>query len=226
MNNNPKIKFHYGVEQRSPEWYKLKVGIFSASENHKLTYVSKITEGALTYIDTKLTEILTGELEDVDSKAMEWGRTYEPIAKIFYSEATGEIIEEVGFVTNSDFKNCGVSPDGVDVEEKKGYEIKCPFTKVNHKKLINCKNAKDLKKVKKEYYWQIIMCLLITDFDSWQFISFNPFFNAVKDLDLRMWTFEIKRKDVEQDIEFLGKRLNEASELLKIKLSELEKYKN
>jgi len=218
------IKFIKDIEQRSEAWYKLKVGVFSASEAHKLIWASKITEGAMTYIETKVSELYVGDLQQVDSKAMEWGRLYEPVAKEFYQKAKGVKISEVAFIINDKYENCGVSPDGVNEFIKKGFEIKCPANPVNHLKLIKCNCASDLKKTKKEYYWQIVKSLLVSEFDTWDFISFHPDFLKVN--DLRMWTFEITKEEVAKDIELLKKHLAEANIYRADLLKELESKSN
>lgn len=211
------IKFHFEVQQQTPEWFDLKLAKMSASEIHKIIWDLKITKGAETYIQTKITELFTGEIRGFESHYCDWGNLYEPVAAEFYEKAEGVELQKVAFVTNSKYDNCGVSPDRVNAGLKKGYEIKCPESPVNHWKLIKCKNAKDLKKTKKEYYWQILMCLLVTEFESWQFISYYPNFEY-KNTDLRMWSFEISKKEVLADLDLLKNRLSAANDYFKKEL--------
>lgn len=212
MKNN-EIKFHFELEQQTPEWFELKLAKMSASEIHKIIWAKTITQGAETYIQTKISELFTSEIRGFESHYCDWGNLYEPVASDFYEKAEKEKLSKVAFITNTKFKNCGVSPDRINLDIKKGYEIKCPEAPVNHWKYIKCKNSQDLKKVKKEYYWQILMCLLITEFDSWQFISYYPNFEF-QEKDLRMWSFEINRNEfsVSKDLELLSDRLKEADE--------------
>jgi hypothetical protein len=103
-----------------------------------------------------------------------------------------------------------VSPDGFFHMENKGYyglEIKCPLLQGLHLKYRGIKNAMDLKSIKPEYYWQIQLSLLVSDFNAWYFCSFHPNFPVNKLLHVA------KIERVENDINLLKTRILEAIKL-------------
>jgi putative phage-type endonuclease len=215
MENN--LIIHDEIEQRTDEWFALRLGKFSASNIHKICGERGIGQTGESYIDDIIAEILTGEHREINVYAMEWGRQYEPIAREFYELATGLKINEVGCITTPEYENCICSPDGINFAEKIGFEIKCPENPANHVKHLTMKTQADLKKEKKEYYWQIMFSMLISGFSQWKFISYHPNFTAKK--DLRMIVIDIIRD--ERDIKFLQNRIEMATEMLNNNLNAL-----
>jgi len=167
------------TEQRTEEWYQARLGKFTCSEVYNLLTEPKLkadkeagnlSKSALSYIYTKIAEQLTGKRQEVSSKAMEWGTEYEPYARSMY-EQVFEPVTEVGFIYDG---RLGGSPDGL-VGEKGGIEIKCPYTYDVH--LENLLLTKDtFKQARKEYYWQIMGCMFLTEREWWDFVSFHPDF--------------------------------------------------
>jgi YqaJ-like viral recombinase domain len=126
------------MEQRTPQWWHDKEGMFSASEFHKLmsggrremtpnelaaeiankgkrkTIDTLFGDTALTYIKDKISEIITNgtclDYTRFETKATDWGNAWEDEAKQAYSAKIGNLIESIGFVKIDD--RCGASPDG------------------------------------------------------------------------------------------------------------------
>ncbi len=126
------MKIH-SVVQGSPEWYKLRLGIPTASEFHRLVTPKGNPSGKNVqekYMLELLGERVTGlPASDFTSKAMQRGKTLEQTAVEFYELQRGVDTTPVGFVSN-DEGTIGASPDrfvGTDGQ----MEIKIP-TAANH----------------------------------------------------------------------------------------------
>ena len=195
------------MEQRSEEWFEIRRGKFTASNIHKLMGVKGLGKTGLTYIDEIVADMLSDESEDerFENKAMRWGIDWEPVAAAWYAKAFNKELEERGFILYS--KDAGASPDRLIVDEKKGIEIKCPFNRANHLKHLKLNDASELKAECPEYYWQIMFNILCCDYESWDFVSFDPRYRE----DLKLFALEIKRND--EDCKLLEQRLVEAIEI-------------
>ena len=195
------------MEQRSEEWDEIRRCKFTASNIHKLMGVKGLGKTGLTYIDEVVADMLSDESEDerFENKAMRWGIDWEPVAAAWYSKAFNKELEERGFVLYS--KDAGGSPDRLIVGEKKGIEIKCPFNRANHLKHLKLSKAAELKAECPEYYWQIMFNILCLDYESWDFVSFDPRYRE----DLKLFALEIKRNY--DDCKLLEQRLSEAIEI-------------
>ena len=195
------------MEQRSEEWYEIRRGKLTASNIHKLMGVKGLGKTGLTYIDEVVADMLSDESEDerFENKAMRWGADWEPVAAAWYAKAFSKELEERGFVLYS--KDAGASPDRLIVDEKKGIEIKCPFNRANHLKHLKLNDASELKAECPEYYWQIMFNILCCDYESWDFVSFDPRYME----DLKLFALEVNRND--EDCKLLEQRLGEAIDI-------------
>jgi len=157
------------VEQGSYQWFQMRLGVISASNASKLL----AKRGSATrdsYLAQLVGEIATGMPQDeINAKAMSWGKENEPKARQAYEFLSMESVSEIPFVYSTEFgMRCGCSPDGVITSKPVGLEIKCPFTtKVHIETLID-------SVIKKEYQAQMDFSLLVTGLESWEFCSFDP----------------------------------------------------
>ena len=112
--------------QGTPEWLQSRLGCPSGSKFDSLiTATGKPSASAETYINQLIAELLTGETTYVPTT--EWmarGTELEPMARDYYTLATGNEVEEVGFCKH-DRLEAGVSPDGI-IGSDGLIEIKCP----------------------------------------------------------------------------------------------------
>jgi predicted phage-related endonuclease len=117
------MKFQYfDGEQRSPEWYALRLGKVTASQLWAWLAVSKAKDGAGKPLKARLDyekELLferrfNTSFENFVSEAMQDGIDYEDYARHQYQEVTGNSVEECGAWYNDYF--CA-SPDGVVGED-------------------------------------------------------------------------------------------------------------
>jgi len=124
--------FH-SMEQRSPEWYKIREGKVTAS--NVISILGKITNAKTTtaiqnMAIEKAIEQVHGMIEnDFVSFDMQRGIDNEPSAfQLFKDKMELEFleVEQVGFVTYGE--NMGCSPDGI-VSNGDNLEIKCPNAK-------------------------------------------------------------------------------------------------
>jgi hypothetical protein len=188
-------------EQRSVEWYAERLGKFTSSECVKLlksgtrkmtanelvlrpsgekrtTIDVPLGDGAMTYIYTKVAEIITGEIDDdARGDAIDWGIAHEPDAIDMYQFVKKLKVIRNGFEKYNDF--FGGSPDGKIGEENNNLEngiieVKCPKTKSNHIKYFMIQTEEQFRLEYEDHYAQIQGNLLATGRGWCDFISFDP----------------------------------------------------
>ncbi len=171
----------FDFDQRSPEWYSIRRGCFTASDfGPFLTGTDKKSETARqNFIDTKLGEIFDGdgkvmrpdgsylEPRDFQNYDMERGILMEPDALATFTRHTKIETEKVGFVLH-DNKLLGCSPDAMLIGQgNAGLEMKCPTGKIQVKRLRE-------KITPNEYLYQMHGSMVITGSDLWHFWSYHP----------------------------------------------------
>lgn len=157
------------MQQRSPEWYGVRVGKITASRIADLMAKTKTGYGASrdNYIAQLICERLTGKpQESYTNAAMQWGTDTEPLARSAYEADTGELVEEVGFVLHPTIKDAGASPDG-RVGDKGLLEIKCPNTATHIDTIL-------LEKVPGKYNLQMQFQMDCDQRDWCDYVSFDP----------------------------------------------------
>lgn len=204
------------AEQGTMDWFLARKGCFTGSEIHKLMGKKGLGQTGETYILQKAAEELTGLVEESpDTKQIQYGKMYEDVARRLYSKATGLIILQTGFIKPENINYIGVSPDGLIEGQKKGIEIKCPFTYASHLQNLLIKTPEQLKDKKPEYYWQIMLSLMVTEFESWDYVSFSDWFSN----PYKLYALEILPN--EDDFALLKSRISEAIEIKQKILAEL-----
>ena len=152
--------------QGTPEWLQSRLGCPSGSNFDKLiTATGKPSTQAEGYINQLIAEKLTGETTYV--KTTEWmarGTELEPMARDYYTLATGNEVQEVGFCKH-DRLETGVSPDGL-IGDNGGLEIKCPAPATHVAYLRG-------NRLPTKYIQQVMGCLWITEREFWDFVSYN-----------------------------------------------------
>ncbi|HWR52946.1 MAG TPA: YqaJ viral recombinase family protein [Bryobacteraceae bacterium] len=119
-------------QQGSEDWYRLRLGIPTASEFFRLvTPTGKLSSQADTYMNHLLAEWITGApLESVETSWMQHGHEYEAQAAASFAFETDLETETVGFITTDDGM-IGASPDRIVVGGRLGVELKCPSPQVH-----------------------------------------------------------------------------------------------
>lgn len=192
----------HNVEQRSDEWFALRLGRLTSS--HAADMLAEIKSGeaaARRNLRVKLVlERITGRVDEDGwtSKPMQRGLETEPKALAAYEAITGNFTDSCGFVTR-DGVMAGASPDGV-VDDFAGIvEAKCPLA-ATHLEYIKT------GKIPTKYLSQITHLLWVTDAEWCDWISYHPDFPD----HLRAKLIRIKRADVDiksyeaKALEFLG----------------------
>ena len=197
-------------------------GRITASAVHKLMGKSLDTDTTMTYIYSLVMNELGVESDEVSSAATDWGHIYESVAKEYYMIATGADLLDSDFIICEENNEIGCTPDALEVDKDTaeidtGLEIKCPFNPVNHLENLLIKTQDDLKKQRKEYYWQIQMQMYVCKKDRWKFISFDPRYTGAQ----RMFVLNVVKN--ESDIELIKARIKGALKIKKELLSQLKK---
>ena len=106
---------HRGIEQGGPEWLRMKAGIPSASQAHRIiTPTGKPSASAERYMLELLAERITGD-SAVEAPKLWWmerGRELEERAHTGYEFERNVEVDPVSFVTD-DTGRFGCSPDGL-----------------------------------------------------------------------------------------------------------------
>jgi len=199
------------MEQRSDEWFAARLGLFTASSFAKIITpkTMRLSSQAEGEINKIIAEMYTGKSEvcTPQSDAMLRGVELEEQALEFFNFTNGHNFKEVGFVDSENGYGC--SPDGLEVENKMGLELKCPLSHTHIKYLRD-------GKLPEEYKLQIQGSLMITGFDKWIFGSYHP--------DLPCVCIEVGRD--EELIEKLRAALDSCVKTAKEVLESLPKIKS
>ena len=174
--------------QQSEAWSKLRLGRFTGSGISALMTKPKSKEArdaglfsqtALTYITKKAMEVITNQSsDDAYGRAIDWGNEWEETAikQVVKSMKLDEstLVLKPQFKLFNDYTGC--SPDAfVDYDGMQaGIEVKCPFNSVNHYEHSKVKSSEDLKDIAPDYYWQIILNMIVHKMPQWIFASFDP----------------------------------------------------
>lgn len=165
------IKKH-NIEQQSEKWFKLRLDYpMTASKAETISkYDYKGGVGLNTLIEEKISEkfSISTKKEHFINEDMKRGIELEPQARDVYEWETGKKVEQVGFVTNTKYELCGVSPDGL--VEDGGIEIKCQNDRKHFMSIIKG------VQIEEKYKWQMQMQMLICELNWIDFILYNPNF--------------------------------------------------
>lgn len=145
-----------------------------------------LSDGGVTYILEKVSELLTGTVRQFTSNSTDWGNDMEPKA----AERLLTTFPDLEYFgnTNKKFfkytKYTGGSPDAtwIITKEKIVFEIKCPENPANHVQNLLLNTQEELKDLHFDYYVQLqknMMCVAkelnipITEITG-MFVSFCP----------------------------------------------------
>ena len=178
------------IEQLSPDWFKLRGAIPTASNFEKIvTSKGEPSKQQQAYLYQLAGESLIGRKEEsYTNYAMQRGIDLEPEAKGFYEFITGNSLRQVGLCYQDEQQKWACSPDGL-IDDNGLFELKCP--------LLHTHVAYLLKgTLPVEYVQQIQGSMMICDCQWADFMSYYP---GVKPLIIR----------VERDEEFISKLAKE-----------------
>lgn len=165
------------IDQRSPEWERIRVGRFTSSQNWRMIVQpkdksKKISETTMTYIMEKVAEVMTGQAKQQGyAFPIVHGIETEPIAREYFIEKTGIEVQECGFFPYTE--HAGGSPDGL-IGTDGIIEIKSPYDSKVMVDYLMLTDYHDLKRDFREHYWQIQNNLVFTEREYCKFIAFDP----------------------------------------------------
>ena len=161
------IHFHNDIEQGSILWFELRCGSLGASRaKDALAGGTGATRKKLMY--QLAAESVTGQKESFfQTAAMAEGVRREPESRAFFEFEKGIVLEETGLIINDKYPGTHCSPDGFNKELKCGFEVKNPSAAVHVEYLIK-------NKLPATYAKQVMFSLMISEYDSWWFMSYFP----------------------------------------------------
>lgn len=159
----------YNFKQNTPEWQKIRLGKFTASNAQAIATQGK---GLDTIIYKLIAEILTGKQEQgYYSQDMERGHILEEMARSVYELKTSNVVDTVGFCELDQYT--GASPDGL-VGNDGLIEIKCKSDSIFVQELLS-------DDIDSSHAWQMQMQMFVTDRKWCDYVVFNPNFeNSIK----------------------------------------------
>ena len=173
------------MEQRTEEWYEVRLGKVGASEIAKI--INKKKDGSPyqqeeDLLIQKVTERLTGKRTDTYiNQAMQNGIDREPDARKLYELVTKNKVEEVGFIPHPTIAMSGCSPDGIVFNKANlptyVLEIKSPSDTTHTKTLMD-------KKLPSQYKPQVQFQMACTGAIKVDFVSYNPNFEPKQQMVL------------------------------------------
>lgn len=194
----------HNFEQRSDEWYNIRLGKLTAS--HAAT-IATAGKGLETLCFDLAAEILTKhKKEGFTNAAIEQGIELEEQARTLFELETGYNVEQVGFVEEDEL--CGCSPDGLILDRTSGVEIKCPQDNTYAKYLYD-------GEIKPEYYAQMQMQMMLTGAKYWYYVVFNPHFDeqiVIRKVDADAEFQEKLRAGIEKGKQFIKQILSTVAE--------------
>lgn len=162
----------HDVEQNTPEWLKLRLGIPTASCADKIvTPTGKLSSQSVKYRNQLIAEkLLNSQLDSVvETEYMSRGKALEPDAVKAYEFQNDCTVEKVGFITTDDLQ-IGCSPDRL-VGDDGLLEIKCPADQTHIGYLIDG--------MPKDYIPQMQMQMFVTGRKWCDWMSYSPFMPPV-----------------------------------------------
>lgn len=177
------------IQMLSEEWFRGRLAKFTSSEWHYWMGDKPHTVGAMSYTYRKIGEEMTGFAcrDEVDTKATEWGHTYEAEGIKAFQQAkevefivTQKLITEEGsrFGSTPDFLvPLMKSADGLYYDVITG-EVKCPPSYDKYIALARCRTPAQVKATNKEYFWQVIDQMYNCDALRGFLVIYHPLFKT------------------------------------------------
>ena len=157
------------IEQRSEAWFQARLGKVTASAVADVLAKTKtgVSASRGNYLIKLAIQRVTGQIEEsYTNDAMQWGIDNEDQARVAYEVASGNFVDQVGFVDHEIIDWFGCSPDGL-VDNDGLVEIKCPNSATHWEYFKS-------KEVPKKYFIQMQAQMSCTGRKWCDFVSFDP----------------------------------------------------
>lgn len=159
-------------EQRTPEWFAVRAGAFTASRMADLMARTKTGPSASrkNMITTLAVERLTGQcVETYTNGAMQRGVELEQEALDAYAFERGVAVVSQAFIKHPTLERVGCSPDGL-INDDGLVEVKCPAAMAKHLDALQSGAHAT------EYRWQLQHQLFVTGREWVDAVSYDPRF--------------------------------------------------
>ena len=166
---------YHEVTQQSPEWFRMRLGLATASCFHRIITPVKVepSKSMGEYANGLIAELITGEnSETFKSYWMERGAQMEAEASAAYEFITGFTLDRGGFLTD-DNMTVGASPDRRIIDLGLvigGVEIKCPDPSTHIANLLRLKEGS----IDPFYKPQVQGQMLIGELEFVDWFSYHP----------------------------------------------------
>lgn len=213
----------------SQEWFENRLGYMTGSKISCLMGKEGIGEGGMTYILNKVYERITGKSteKNISTEATVWGVKNEPLAVKYYQEVHQiPLILTDKHIIHDSLYSC--TPDGLLIRDLKfvndsngdynceTLESKSYMTPSTHMQHCECKNAKDIYKINKPLFWQVVAQMYMADCLRGNAIFFHPDFPESS--KYRLGHVSFKQVDLVPEFRLFKTRLEEARVIFNSKL--------
>ena len=164
--------------QRTPDWYKFRWNLITASNAWK-AFGSQSTINQLIYEKCQPLKDFNNETLDYEIKmvntntTLHWGQKYEPMSVMIYEEMYDSKVEDFGCIQHPNYNFLGASPDGIVINSNTG----------RFGRMLEIKNIvnREITGIPKKEYWvqtqlQMEVCdLNECDFLETKFVEYPDF---------------------------------------------------
>jgi len=156
--------------QRTPEWYKFRWNLITASNAWKALGTQATINQIIYEKCQPLKEDGPEEGEEKEVKMvntnspLHWGQKYEPLTVMVYEHNYGTKVEDFGCIQHDEYKFLGASPDGIVVNKESD----------RYGRMLEIKNvvSREITGIpKKEYWTQMQLQMEVCDLDDCDFLE-------------------------------------------------------
>jgi len=212
----------------SDEFWASRTGRMTGCRISCLMGKEGIGVGGMTYIRSKVGEKISGKTSEVNitTEGTNWGVVNEPISIKYFQQVYDipVIITDKHLIED---ENYAVTPDGLIILRDLGDNYDCETlesksypTYATHIEHCECNNAKDIKLINKQLYWQVIMQMYVADTLKGNAIFFHPDFPESS--KLRMHRVVFNKIELVEDFKLFKNRLAEAKTIFQTKYNNLK----
>ena len=165
-------------DQRTPEWYKFRHDLLTASNAWK-AFESQACINQLIYEKCKPLLQCSQEKEYVNTASpMHWGQKYEPVSRMIYEHLHKTRVADFGCLQHDTHAFLGASPDGINVDPESQ----------RYGRMLEIKNIvnRDITGIPKKEYWIQMQLQMETadlnecDFLETQFAEYDDYDDDIK----------------------------------------------
>jgi putative phage-type endonuclease len=154
--------------QRTPEWYKFRWNLITASNAWK-AFETPSTINQLVYEKCQpLKDFNSDHNEEIKmvntNTTLHWGQKYEPLSVMMYEHMYNSKVEDFGCIQHPVYKFIGASPDGIIVQSETG----------RYGRMLEIKNIvnREINGIPKKEYWvQMQLQMEVCDLDECDFLE-------------------------------------------------------